>query len=133
MLLGTHKEEQAKTLLIIDDEDLNFFALAELLKTRGYRCLSASNPAEAFAVLQSEPSISAILVDIMMPGMDGYEATRTIKKHHDWNKIPVIVLTALTTKDDKDKAMAAGADAFLTKPVDVDRLLQLLNEHAYEN
>lgn len=133
MLLGAHKEEKTKTLLIIDDEELNFFALAEMLKTRGYRCLSASNPAEAFAVLQTETSITAILVDIMMPGMDGYEATRTIKGNKQWSRIPVIVLTALTTKEDKHKAIAAGADAFLTKPVDIDRLLELLNEHAYEN
>jgi CheY-like chemotaxis protein len=133
MLIGAHKEEKTKTLLVIDDEELNFFALAEMLKTRGYRCLSAANPAEAFTVLQSETSIAAILVDIMMPGMDGYEATRTFKSHPQWNRIPVIVLTALTTNEDKHKAIAVGADAFLTKPVDVDRLLSLLKEHAYEN
>lgn len=126
MLLGSKQEEKQKTLLIIDDEDLNFFSLAQILKTRGYRCLSAINSAEAFSLLKHTTEIEAILMDIMMPGIDGVQATKAIKDNPLFSHIPIIVLTALTTNDIKNKAMAAGANAFLTKPVDIDKLLAIL-------
>ena len=128
MLLTDKSVDRKKTLLIIDDEDLNFFSLAAMLKSKGYACLSANGTGEALTVLRTTPEMDAILMDIMMPGLDGFETTRLIKEEPPFDSIPIIALTALTTNDVKEKALASGAVAFLTKPVDVDLLLAKLEE-----
>jgi CheY-like chemotaxis protein len=130
-MLIVNRKEGERTILIIDDENLNFFSLAAILKTKGYRCLSAENAAEAFDVLKNNPEIKAILMDIMMPGIDGFKTTRAIKEDERYGHIPVLVFTALDTSEDKDKALASGANAFLSKPVSTDQLLEQLN-HAIE-
>lgn len=124
MLINANNEER---VLIIDDEDVNFFALAELLKTKGYRSISANNALEANAVLKSNNNIKAIIMDIMMPGVDGIELTASIKADTKFQHIPIIVTSALTTKDYKEKAAAAGAEYYLTKPIDIDALIKILS------
>jgi CheY-like chemotaxis protein len=129
MLMLNQKKEKSKTVLIIDDEELNFFSLAALLRSRGIRSISATNTAEAFSVLKNTPDIDAILMDIMMPGINGFEASKAIKSEEKFTHIPIIILSALTMKEHKDKAIASGADAYLTKPVDFDLLMDLLNQY----
>ena len=126
MLTLNRQEPEAKTVLIIDDEDMNFYSLAALLKSRGYQCISASNSAEAFSVLQKIATVDFILMDIMMPGIDGYEATAAIRSYPKFQSIPI---SALTNKEEVQKAYEAGADADLTKPVDFDKLMGLLQSH----
>ena len=125
MLINTQVNE-GKNVLIIDDEDINFFALAEVLKSRGYRCFSANNSVEAFSVLKTNNNISAIVMDIMMPGVDGIELTATIKKEEKYRHIPIIVTTAFTTNDYKERALNAGAEHYIKKPVNIDELTEIL-------
>lgn len=127
MLIANRKEGE-RTILIIDDENLNFFSLAAVLKTRGFRCLSAENATEAFDVLRNAPEVKAILMDVMMPGIDGFETTRAIREDERFKHIPILVLTALSEKEDREKALASGADAFLAKPINLDQLLEQLNQ-----
>jgi CheY-like chemotaxis protein len=129
-MLVTHQQKQReKTVLIIDDEEMNYFSLAAMLNSRGIRSISASNTADAFSVLKTNAHIDVILMDIMMPGIDGFEASKAITSHERFSKIPIIVLSALTTTEDKNKALASGAVAYLTKPVDFDKLIELLNQY----
>lgn len=128
MLITNQKAGAQKTILIIDDEDLNFFSLAAVLKSRGYQCISANNTAEAFSALKTNPEVSAILMDIMMPGIDGYEATHALKADDRYSHIPIIVLTALSSKEDREKSITSGANGFLSKPVDIDKLMELLEQ-----
>lgn len=127
MLIANRKEGE-RTILIIDDENLNFFSLAAVLKTRGFRCLSAENATEAFDVLRNAPEVKAILMDVMMPGIDGFETTRALREDERFKHIPILVLTALSEKEDREKALASGADAFLAKPINLDQLLEQLNQ-----
>ena len=102
MLIANRKEGE-RTILIIDDENLNFFSLAAVLKTRGFRCLSAENATEAFDVLRNAPEVKAILMDVMMPGIDGFETTRAIREDERFKHIPILVLTALSEKEDRER------------------------------
>ncbi len=117
------------TILIIDDDNRNIFALSAVLKAKGFATLSASNMIEAFGLLQHQNSIGIILLDMMMPGMDGYEAAAELKRDERYKNIPVVAVTAQAMTGDKEKILAAGADAYLSKPVDVDALVQLLNHY----
>ena len=125
-MLTSKKETEDKTVLVIEDEDANFFALAAILKTRGFRCVSATNAAEAFTILKKTSIIDIILMDLMMPGIDGFEATKAIKSDEQFAHLPIVVLSALNTKEHKEKAFSSGANAYLTKPIDVDELLAVL-------
>jgi len=127
MLIANRKEGE-RTILIIDDDNLNFFSLAAVLKARGFRCLSAENATEAFDVLRNNPEVKAILMDVMMPGIDGFETTRAIREDERFQHIPILVLTALSEKEDREKALASGADAFLAKPINLDQLVEQLNQ-----
>jgi CheY-like chemotaxis protein len=121
-------QQLKKKVLIIDDDSRNIFALTAVLKSKGFQTLSAPGMTEAFAILDNEAEVGIILLDMMMPDMDGYQALPQIKKEARWAAIPVIAVTAQAMTGDRDRCLAAGADAYLSKPVDVDQLMYILNE-----
>lgn len=116
-----------KRVLIIDDDARNIFALSATLKAKSYECLSCLSAEEALKVLKGEEHIDVVLIDMMMPDMDGYEAIPLIKQIPSRLTTPVISVTAQAMVGDKEKCMEAGADGYISKPVDVDKLLALLS------
>ena len=118
-----------KHILIIDDEPRNIFALAAVLKAKKYSCLTATNAAEGLRTLLSREDIGIVLMDMMMPDMDGYEAIARIRKEPAINKMPVIAVTAQAMVGDREKCIECGADAYVSKPIDIDALLKLIKEH----
>lgn len=115
-----------KNILIIDDDPRNIFALSATLRARGYDCISRSGAREALLLLESDAQVDAILIDMMMPEMDGYEAIPLIKEMPNRQGTPVISVTAQAMVGDREKCLDAGADDYISKPIDVDRLLQIL-------
>ncbi|RYF78486.1 MAG: response regulator [Chitinophagaceae bacterium] len=118
-----------KKILIIDDDSRNIFALSAVLKAKGYATTSATSMAEAFTILEQPTSVGIVLMDMMMPDMDGYEATAALKNDERYGHLPVIAVTAQAMVGDREKSLAAGADDYLSKPVDVDALTDLLNRY----
>jgi len=119
-----------KQLLIIDDDARNIFALSATLRSKGYQCFSAQSAQQGMAFLNSDARVDAVLIDMMMPEMDGYEAIPRIRSQHP--QLPIISVTAQAMIGDKEKCIAAGADDYISKPVDVDRLLRVLNKYLTE-
>ena len=117
-----------KRVLIIDDDARNIFALAAVLRARSFECLSCMSAAEALQILKGTEAIDAVLIDMMMPDMDGYEAIPLIKKIPSRQSVPVISVTAQAMMGDREKCLEAGADGYIAKPVDIDKLMQLLND-----
>lgn len=117
---------KGKKVLIVDDDMRNIFALSSALETYDLLVEIANDGEEALTKLEEITDIDIVLMDIMMPKMDGYEATRQIRKQNKWIKLPVIALTAKAMKDDREKCIAAGANDYITKPVDMDRLISLM-------
>lgn len=115
-----------KQILIIDDDNRNIFALKAVLKSKGYTCLSALEAKDGINMLRSNPEIGIVLLDMMMPEMDGYEALPIIKQIAD---IPVIAVTAQAMVGDREKCLQAGASDYVSKPVNVDLLLPILEKH----
>jgi len=116
----------SKKILLVDDDSRNIFALSKILKERGMEVLSAENGKIALELLSEYPGIDLVLMDVMMPEMDGYETMRRIRSQKIFKSLPVIALTAKAMKDDKQKCIDAGANEYITKPIDVDRLLSLM-------
>ena len=115
-----------KRILIIDDDARNIFALTATLKAKSFDCLSCSSAKEALNLLKTDESIDAVLIDMMMPEMDGYEAIPRIKNIEKRRYTPIISVTAQAMVGDREKCLQAGATDYISKPVDVDKLLQLL-------
>jgi signal transduction histidine kinase/ActR/RegA family two-component response regulator/HAMP domain-containing protein len=115
-----------KKLLLVDDDGRNVFAIASVLKGRGMEVLHAENGKIALALLQTHGDVDAVLMDTMMPEMDGLDATRTIRGLARFQDLPIISLTAKAMKGDREKALSAGASEYITKPVDPERLLSVL-------
>lgn len=115
-----------KRILIIDDDARNIFALSATLRSRSYECLSCLSAEEAIAILQTDEAIDAILIDMMMPDIDGYEAIPLIKNIPSRRDTYIVSVTAQAMLGDKEKCIAAGADDYISKPVDVDKLLESL-------
>ncbi|GAB4036359.1 response regulator [Spirosoma gilvum] len=116
-----------KRVLIIDDDSRNIFALTATLRAKSFDCLSCSNALDALAMLQTDEPIDAVLIDMMMPDMDGYEAIPRIKAIDHRKDTPIIAVTAQAMVGDREKCLRAGATDYIAKPIDVDRLLRLLN------
>ena len=116
----------SKKVLLVDDDMRNVFALSKILKERNMAVVKADNGKNALEMLNMNDDIDLVLMDIMMPEMDGYEAMKHIRLMPKFAKLPIIALTAKAMKDDKQKCIDAGANDYVTKPVDVDRLLSLM-------
>ncbi len=122
---------EGKTLLIVDDDMRNVFALTSFLDQYNMKLIIAKNGREGIEKLHSNPKTDLVLMDIMMPEMDGYEAMKEIRKDKRFLKLPIIALTAKAMKDDRDKCLAAGANEYLTKPFDTGKLISLLRVWLY--
>src|SRR5262249_25887465 len=117
--------------LVVEDDVRNVFALSSLLEPKGATIEIARNGREAIEALRrgSEPggnNLDLVLMDIMMPEMDGLAAMRQIRKRPEWKKLPIIALTAKATQDDQEKCLSAGASDYVAKPLDVERLMSLI-------
>jgi len=117
-----------KEILIIDDDSKNIFALNAVLKAKKYRCVSALSARQGLQMLSDNKNIGVVLMDMMMPEMDGYEAIGKMKTNESLKDIPVIAVTAQAMTGDRDKCLKAGADGYLSKPVNVDELMKLLQQ-----
>lgn len=120
-----------KTVLIVDDDMRNVFAISSFIEQYGMKVIIARNGREGIEKLKATPAVNLVLMDIMMPEMDGYEAMRQIRKDHRFARLPIIALTAKAMKDDRQKCIAAGANEYLTKPFDTAKLLSLLRVWLY--
>ncbi|MBF2075050.1 MAG: response regulator [Synechococcales cyanobacterium C42_A2020_086] len=120
-----------KKVLIIDDDVRNIFALTSLLERYQMQVVYAENGREGIAALEANPDVNVILMDVMMPEMDGYETTRAIRQQERFRSLPIIALTAKAMQGDREKCLEAGASDYITKPVDTEQLLSLLRVWLY--
>jgi len=134
MLHKVHNKEailRHKTVLIVDDDVRNVFALATVLEDKDMEVIVAKDGQKALELLDEHEEIAIVLMDIMMPGMDGYEAMRKVRKQPRYRRLPIIALTAKAMKGDKAKCIEAGANDYLSKPVDTHKLLSLMRVWLY--
>jgi CheY-like chemotaxis protein len=124
-LMGGEAVLEGKVILIVDDDARGAFALSKLLADKGLKVHIAPEGPKALAMLD-KLRIDLVLMDIMMPGMDGYEVTRRIRAQVKFRDLPILALTAKAMKGDREKCLAAGADDYLAKPVEADRLFSTL-------
>jgi CheY-like chemotaxis protein len=122
---------EGKKVLIVDDDVRNVFALTSVFERRGMQVVFAENGREGVEALKANPDVSLVLMDIMMPEMDGYEATRAMREMPEFQRLPIVALTAKAMKGDREKSIASGASDYITKPVDVDQLLSLMRVWLY--
>jgi HAMP domain-containing protein/CheY-like chemotaxis protein/signal transduction histidine kinase len=129
MLDRLHRSDEAlagRKVLVVDDDVRNIFALSSVLERRGMTVLTAGTGREAIATLESTPEVAIVLMDIMMPEMDGYETMQVIRQNTTFSRLPIIALTAKAMKGDREKCLEAGASEYLAKPVNTDQLLSAL-------
>jgi CheY-like chemotaxis protein len=122
---------QGRKILIVDDDVRNVFALTSVLEARGMTVLFAENGREGLEMLDANPDVDLVLMDVMMPEMDGYEAMRAIRARQRFEDLPVIALTAKAMQGDRERSIASGASDYVTKPVDPDQLLSLMRVWLY--
>jgi len=115
-----------RTVLLVDDDARNIFALSSVLERRGMRVLTATTGTEAIELVASTPELAIVLMDIMMPQMDGYQTMQAIRQRPDLRRLPIIALTAKAMKGDREKCLEAGASDYLAKPVNTEQLLSAL-------
>ena len=120
-----------KKVLIVDDDMRTVFALSRLLSERGMKTIKAENGEKALKLLAEQPEVDLVLMDIMMPGLDGYEAIKRIRVQDRFKQLPILALTAKAMKGDQERCMEAGASDYLTKPVDQDRLISMMRVWLY--
>jgi two-component system, cell cycle response regulator DivK len=118
----------SNTILIVDDDKRNIFALTAVLKAKRYAVLSATSAREGITLLQNDKGIKVVLMDIMMPDMDGYEAIAEIRQSKELQDVKVIAVTAQAMVGDREKCLQAGADGYVSKPINVDVLVEMLHE-----
>jgi CheY-like chemotaxis protein/CHASE3 domain sensor protein len=123
---GRDRVFEGRTILLVDDDVRNVFALTSALEQRGAKVEVGRNGLEALARLDAVPGIDLVLMDVMMPVMDGLEATRRIRTDARFERLPIIAITAKAMKDDQEQCLAAGANDYLAKPIDLTRLYSLL-------
>jgi CheY-like chemotaxis protein len=126
MLDRLHRSDEAlvgKKVLVVDDDVRNIFALSSVLERRGMTVLTAGTGREAIETLESTRDIAIVLMDIMMPEMDGYETMQVIRQKSEFRRLPIIALTAKAMKGDREKCLEAGASEYMAKPVNTDQLL----------
>ncbi|MGI9098411.1 MAG: response regulator [Solirubrobacteraceae bacterium] len=122
---------QDKRVLIVDDDVRNVFALTSALEARGMIVRFAENGREAIESLDADPVVDLVLMDVMMPEMDGHETTRALRADERFTALPIISLTAKAMKGDREKSIAAGASDYITKPVDIEQLISLMRVWLY--
>jgi CheY-like chemotaxis protein len=125
-LHGSDEDLVGKKVLVVDDDVRNIFALSSVLERRGMNVLTASTGREAIATLEATPDTAIVLMDIMMPEMDGYETMREIRQDARHRRLPIIALTAKAMMGDRDKCLQAGASDYLAKPVNTEQLISAL-------
>ena len=116
-------------ILVVDDDSKNTFALRAVLQSRGFVCISAQSAQDGLNHLLENKEIGIVLMDMMMPDMDGYEAISKIKAEETLKDIPIIAVTAQAMAGDKEKCLLAGASDYLPKPVDIDLLISKINHY----
>ncbi|HSC80126.1 MAG TPA: response regulator, partial [Chitinolyticbacter sp.] len=117
---------EGATLLVVDDDVRNVFALTSALEAKGAKVVIARNGIEALNQLDTQPAIDLVLMDIMMPEMDGYQAMAEIRRQPRFADLPIIAVTAKAMRDDQERCIAAGANDYLAKPIDLDALVSLV-------
>jgi HAMP domain-containing protein/signal transduction histidine kinase/DNA-binding response OmpR family regulator len=129
MLERLHSSDEdlmRRTVLLVDDDARNIFALSSVLERRGMEVLTATTGSEAIAVLGARTDVAIVLMDIMMPGMDGYETIQAIRSDPAYRRLPILALTAKAMKGDREKCLEAGASDYLAKPVNIQQLMSAL-------
>jgi CheY-like chemotaxis protein/signal transduction histidine kinase/HAMP domain-containing protein len=125
-LTSSDEDLVGRTVLLVDDDARNIFALSSVLERRGMRVLTATTGREAIGIIESNPGLAIVLMDIMMPEMDGYQTIEMIRKRPAFRRLPIIALTAKAMKGDREKCLEAGASGYLAKPVNTEQLLSAL-------
>jgi CheY-like chemotaxis protein len=129
MLERLHSSDEdlvGRTVLLVDDDARNIFALSSVLERRGMNVLTAMTGREAISLLETSPEVAIVLMDIMMPQMDGYQTMAVIRANAEYRRLPIIALTAKAMKGDREKCLEAGASDYLAKPVNTEQLLSSL-------
>jgi CheY-like chemotaxis protein len=129
MLERLHSSDEdlvGKSVLLVDDDARNIFALSSVLERRGMHVLTATTGSEAIDLLDATPGVAIVLMDIMMPEMDGYQTIEVIRRNPGFRRLPIIALTAKAMKGDREKCLEAGASDYLAKPVNTEQLLSAL-------
>ena len=129
LLIGLQTSDRVlagKRILVVDDDVRNIFALSSVLERHGMSVVSAHTGSDAIRLLEEEADLELVLLDIMMPEMDGYETMRRIRANPRFRRLPIVTLTAKAMKGDREKCLEAGASDYIAKPVDSDELLSLL-------
>lgn len=116
-------------VLIIDDDTRNIFALNLILKSKGYNVVSATDAKKGIILLQENKHIGIVLLDMMMPEMDGYQALQKMREMNDIKKLPIIAVTAQAMEGDREKCLNAGASDYISKPINVDKLEVVLKKY----
>ena len=125
-LRNSDESLHGREALLVDDDARNIFALSSVLERRGMKVLTATTGREAISILKSDKNIAIVLMDIMMPEMDGYETIQAIRADSSSRRLPIIALTAKAMKGDREKCLEAGASDYLAKPVNTEQLLSAL-------
>jgi CheY-like chemotaxis protein len=125
-LHGSNEVLRGRKILVVDDDGRNIFALTSLLENQEMDVISATNGRAAIDIIQNTPNLSIVLMDIMMPEMDGYETMREIRQIPKFASLPILALTAKAMKGDREKCLDAGASDYIAKPVNTNQLLSLL-------
>ena len=131
MLDRLHRSDEGlvgRAVLVVDDDVRNIFALSSVLERHGMRVLTASTGKEAIELLESTPDLSIVLMDIMMPEMDGYQTMQAIRRNPAFQRLPIVALTAKAMKGDRERCLEAGASDYLAKPVNTEQLLSSLRQ-----
>jgi CheY-like chemotaxis protein len=130
-LHGSTEALHGRKVLVVDDDARNIFALTTVLEAQDMEVMSATNGRQAIDLIKATPELGVVVMDIMMPEMDGYETMREIRKDPAFRSLPILALTAKAMKGDREKCLEAGASDYIAKPVNTDQLLSLLRVWLY--